>query len=244
MKINKNYTSIFTSSAALAAASMIGTTQAASVIIGNWDSNNTSSHANFTISVAADGNDWVYSWTRTGNLDGLGNTADTLSFDLRSSAFTGSSFDTVSGDLTLGTSHDYTLGGTVTTPGQHFGPGGDVDNNQSFQLSIENIVYTSGDGGSETAVFNGFSGISVYANPGGNNTYYFGTTGAEVLVPAASPVSFTTTDVLTVTSAQAGERFRDTDFSFEVEVVPIPEPSSAALLGIGLGAFVLRRRRA
>ncbi|MFC5051811.1 PEP-CTERM sorting domain-containing protein [Rubritalea spongiae] len=230
---------------AAALMSMAGVSQAAIVNAGiNWeaaDIGQSGETNQFMVTVAADGNDWLYTWTKTGDLDGLGNAADTLSFNLRSSAYTGSSFDGT--DLSLGTAFDYSVGGTVTTPAdQHFGPDYDLDTNQSFQLSIENIVYTSGDGGPETAVFNGFSAISVYANPAGAQTFYVGTTGAEVLTPSGVDLGFSPVDVLTVTSTVNAKRLRDLDFSFEVAAVP--EPSSVALLGIGFGALALRRRRA
>lgn len=89
----------------------------------------------------------MFTFTQTGDLDGLGNTTDTLSFDLCHEAFVGSSFDGT--NVTLGTSFDQTLGGILIVPAnQHFGPNNDangendLDTNERFQLSIENLVYT------------------------------------------------------------------------------------------------------
>jgi hypothetical protein len=86
----------------------IGHTSADLVPAGvNWEANDdTATGSNpersfFDVTIAEDGNDIVYSWTKTADLDGLANTNDTLSFDLRYEAFTGSSFS--SQDLTLGT---------------------------------------------------------------------------------------------------------------------------------------------
>ncbi|WPJ96281.1 PEP-CTERM sorting domain-containing protein [Coraliomargarita algicola] len=231
--------------AAAASLTLAQTSNANTVSVAGWeavDLGQSGETGQFTVSVVADGNDWLYTWTKTGDLDGLGNANDTLSFQLRSSAFEGSSFS--EGDVTLGTAFDYSEGGTYTTPEyQHFGPVDDIDANQSFQLSIENINYTSGDAGDETAVFSGFSSINVFANPDGLQTFYFGTVGAQVLTPASSAVTFTTVDVLTVTSTAAAKRFRDVGFSFEVAV--IPEPGTYALLAgcFGLSAVVMRRRR-
>ncbi|BDS05875.1 hypothetical protein NT6N_09150 [Oceaniferula spumae] len=211
-----------------------GLAQSATFAITNWDGNGSdTTFSGFAVSAAvADGNDLIYTWTRSGNLDGMGPANDTLSFDLRHEAFTGSSYS--SPNVTLGNSHD--LGGVSL---QHFGPGGDLDNNQSFRLSIENIVFTQGEALGWEATFDGFSDINRF---GGSGTadYYFGTTGAETVVGGGNftgPVQ-----VLTVTSTTANSRFRNLDFAITTAEA-IPEPSSAALVGLGGLALILRRRR-
>lgn len=214
----------------------------------NWEAIDlgTSNETNqFTVTVVADGNDWLYSWTKTGDLDGLGLADDTLSFDLRSSAFTGSSYSAETGDVTLGTAFDYSVGGTVTTPvDQHFGPDYDIDTDQSFQLSIENISFTQGEALGWGASFAGFTAMGIYSDPAGTETFYIGTLGAETITPAASGLTFSSAQqVLTVTSVQNSKRIRDIDFAF---TIAIPESSSYALLAglTGLAFVMVRRRRA
>ncbi|MEM7391735.1 MAG: Ig-like domain-containing protein, partial [Verrucomicrobiota bacterium] len=166
--------------------------------VNNWDGHNIGTFATvWTVSAATNGNDVLYSWTRTGDLDGLG-TDDTLSFDLRLRTYTGSSFDGT--DVNLGTAYNVAGDTDLNPPNQHFGPNGDIDNNQSFQLSIENISYTQGEGLGWEAAFGGFTAISKY---GGDSDYYVGAADAEVFLaqgdgdfPFTGPL-----DVLTVTSS-------------------------------------------
>ncbi|WP_162030973.1 MULTISPECIES: PEP-CTERM sorting domain-containing protein [unclassified Lentimonas] len=184
--------------------------------------------------------------TRTGDLDG-GTVDDTLTFDLRLKGFTGSSY--TSPDVTLGTAYDLSADwdsvydattNPVPTPLQHFGPGGDIDNNQSFQLSIENIFFDQGEGDGWAATFDGFSAISKYGTD--NTTYYFGTTAAEsIFMTGDGDAGFSgPVDVLTVTATANGNRFRDLDFAF---TTAIPEPGTYALLpGLTGLAFVMARR--
>ncbi len=215
---------------------MNGLASAAVVSVNNWDGHQTGTYASvWTISAAADGNDVVYSWSRTGNLDGLG-TNDTLSFDLRHEAFTGSSFS--SPNVTLGSSFD--LGGATN---QHFGPNGDLDNNQSFRLSIENITFTQGEGLGWEATFNGFSDMAKFISEA--EDVYIGTTDAEIVSAAGVPLS-SPLQVLTVSmiGSDNANRFRDFDFAFTTaEAAAVPEPSSFAALIGGIGLLAFRRRR-
>ena len=222
---------------------MAGASQASVLTALNWDSNNASNtpgvvYQQFTVTSAVDGNDILYSWTRTGNLDG-GTVNDTLSFDLRAKAWTGSSFDGT--DVTLGTS--YNLGNDYSgtgTPNQHFGPSGDIDNNQSFQLSMENISFTQGEALGWVATFDGFSAISKYAAEA--ETVYFGTAGAEVRTADGAAQNFTgPLQVLTVSmiGSDNNNRFRDVDFSF---TTAIPEPATLGMVAAFGGGILFIRR--
>ena len=211
---------------------MAGVAQASVLTVSNWDGHNTNTYMTvWTVTAAADGNDILYSWSRTGDLDGLGGADDTLTFDLRHKAFTGSSFS--SPDVTLGTSFD--LAGAAA---QHFGPGGDLDNNQSFQLSIESISFTQGESLGWVASFDGFTDLAKYTTE--DETVYFGTIGAEVVTNSA--VTFPSAQqVLTVSmiGSDNGNRFRDLDFSV---TTAIPEPATLGLVAfMGGGLFFIRR---
>ncbi|MEI6891521.1 MAG: PEP-CTERM sorting domain-containing protein [Pontiella sp.] len=220
----------------------VGAAQASVISLINWHGNLANDAGEdfnqFTVSSAIDGNDIVYSWSRTGDLDGQG-MEDTLSFDLRLKAWTGSSYAAL--DVTLGTA--YNLGADysgVGSPSQHFGPGGDLDNNQSFQLSLENINFTQGEELGWTASFDGFSVISKY---GGASNFYVGTTGAEAFLSQGNGnLGFTgPLDVLTITSIGVNNsRFRSLGFSF---TTAIPEPTSLGLIAAFGGGIIFVRRR-
>ena len=208
---------------------MAGTVRASVLTVNNWDGNNVSSNWNqWAVSAASNGNDIVYSWSRTGNLDG-GTVNDTLSFDLRLKAWTGSSFDGT--NVTLGTVYNIAGDKNLSTnaPNQHFGSGGDLDNNQSFQLGIENISFTQGEGNGWVAGFDGFSAVSRFAGEAGD-TFYFGIDHAETItttntvanMPYAAPVQ-----VLTVTATDNNNRFRDLDFSFTT-TEPVLSPTASS----------------
>ncbi|MDF7826806.1 hypothetical protein P4B35_22455 [Pontiellaceae bacterium B12227] len=221
---------------------MAGAAQATVISVANWDGNNASDtgvvYNQFTVTSAVDGNDILYSWTRTGNLDG-GTINDTLSFDLRLEAWTGSSY--TSPDVTLGTA--YNLGNDYTgtgSPQQHFGPGGDLDNNQSFQLSIENVSFTQGEALGWGATFDGFSAISKFIAE--SEDVYFGADNAEVVNVATANQPFTgPLQVLTVSmiGSDNNNRFRDLDFSF---TTAIPEPAVLSFIAIFGGGLLVSRR--
>lgn len=213
---------------------LAGATHASVLSVINWDGNNTGTYFSvWNVTAAADGNDVVYSWTRTGDLDGLGTADDTLTFDLRHKAFTGSSYSDP--DVTLGTS--YNLGGATD---QHFGPAGDLDNNQSFRLSMEKISFTQGEALGWTATFDGFSAISKY---GSDANYYVGIDDAEVFLaqgdgtfPFTGPL-----DTLVITSSGLNNsRFRDLGFSY---TTGIPEPATLGLVALFGGGILFVRRR-
>ncbi len=210
-----------------------GAVNAATINFNNFAGNATTSGI-FAVSSAIDGNDVVYTFTGTGDIDGLGGSNDTFTFDLRHEAFTGSSLS--GSDVILGTSFD--LAGSTE---QHFGPANDLDNNQSFQLSIENINFVQGEGLGYVASFDGFTDFDKFINEA--EDVYFGTTNAIVVNAADVPIPGGSQEVLTVSiiGGDAGNRFRNLDFGFTVDA--IPEPSSTALFGLGCLAMTLRRQR-
>lgn len=226
---------------------MAGAAQAKVINITNWDGNNASVEGltypfEWNVKAADSGNDVLYTFTRTGDLDDIGASDDTLTFDLRLKAWTGSSFDGT--DVTLGTvydlSGDWDSSVAANTPQQHFGPGGDIDNNQSYQLSMENISFVQGENLGWDAAFDGFSAISKYGTD--NTTYYFGTTEAEsVFMTGDGDTVFSgPLDILTVTATANGNRFRDLDFGF---TTAIPEPATLGLVvAFGGGILFVRRR--
>lgn len=198
-----------------------------------------------------DGTDSIFTFTFVGDLDGTGIANDTFTYDLRLEAYTGSTFDPATGDVTLGTVYDLTQDGAPTSTNQHFGPGFDIDADQSFAVSIENISYVRGEVASgvfafvdQTFSFDGFTEASRFG-VNAANTLYAGEAGAEVLNPAAADIGFTPTTDLVITSAAGSSRVRDLDFSFTVgEALAIPEPTSSLLLGLAGLAFTVRRKRA
>ena len=131
--------------------------------------------------VSSFGDPTTYSFTLVNDLDG-GGVDDTLTFDFVYTIYTGSTIS--GGDVTLGTTQ------TIASPGNlHFGqyPTGDPNTNamlpgDSFRLSIQNISYTNGEGGSRAAVrFLGFERFTKYGGSSDGQDLRLGTTSTTTL---------------------------------------------------------------
>ncbi|MEP4049863.1 MAG: putative Ig domain-containing protein [Luteolibacter sp.] len=170
------------------------------------------SDPNVSMTVAADGNDAVMSLSITNqNFDGIGGNNDTLSWDVRIKGYTGGSY-TLNGNNSaaqLGTSVP------VGTIDNEFGVSGTdlrfVDDRESIQYSVENVVLISD--AIATAQFEGFDELW-----GTTGTYILGNgpSGLESKTLAANgelPLSPAT--VLTLTST-GKERLRDPGGDFTI----------------------------
>ena len=230
------YSKFLTSSAL--AAGLLGAALSAQAVthdVINWGPSTTGTYVDWSIASSADGDDVLYTFTQTGDMDGLGSIDDTLSIVLRHEGFTGSSFDGT--DVTLGTSFNL----NIAALGDNFGPDGDIDNNQSFQVSIDSVSFVQGESLGWVATFDGFSQILSTTSLGVVN--YMGTVGAQTItgITGNQQLNLADLEVLTLTATSNNNRFRSLDFSVTTAV---PEPATYALLGglLALGFVMVRRR--
>lgn len=164
-------------------------------------------NANVKIAKAADGADVVYSFSiENQDLDGVGGSNDSLTWDIRYRGFRG-------GDVTLSS---VKLGeqAQVFSSDEYFGVSNKryVDEADSIQFSVENVVLKS-DGGAKVQ-FNGFDGLY-----GSNDSYVFGV-GEKALESQVTEddedFSFAPTKLLTLSCPTDKFRVRNLKGSFTV----------------------------
>ncbi|MEP2774657.1 MAG: putative Ig domain-containing protein [Luteolibacter sp.] len=170
------------------------------------------SDPNVSITLAADGNDAVMSLSITNqNLDGICGDNDTLSWDVRVKGYSGGSY-------TLNGNNSAAQLGTSVPVGMidnEFGVSGTdlrfVDDRESIQYSVENVVLTTD--AIATAQFDGFDGLWATT---GSYILGIGPSGLESKTLAANgELSLSPATVLTLTST-GKERLRDLDGDFTI----------------------------
>jgi len=203
-------------------------------------------NSGYTITPTTVGNEVIYDFTQTGDLDGLGIADDTFSFTVTATYLEGTTFDGTT--LTLGTT-----AGTVTTSGTgglNWGSG-DSDEGDSLVFSLSGVSYTRGENGKNDVIFNGFTQTlsagnnnvtDIVIGEGTDFVLYDDATRFTDLDNTVTDTSQYVYNYITRESGGAIVSLRDLDFSFQLEDT-IPEPSSAALLGLGGLALIARRRR-
>jgi hypothetical protein len=159
-----------------------------------------------TLSKEVDGLDLIYSFSIINqDFDGAGGYNDSLAWDIRIEGF-------ANGQVTCnGNDSSVNLGNEAQVHGStyYFGVGSDfyVNQDESIQFSIENVVMTAG--ANSTVEFNGFDGIFGIAN-----SYIFGvgSSGLESKVITEN-ADFTFPPLTTLTLSCSGEKFRIRDLS-------------------------------
>jgi hypothetical protein len=211
---------------------VVALAQGAIITVGGFDANGGGSgytsggdSGTFAVATSFDGNSTIYTLSDTADFDG-GGTDDTFSFDVVYTIYKDSTI--LAGNVTLGTS--VALVDPISN--SHFGQDyvGDASANyfvpgDSFTLSIENIVFTSGEGGFDS-LFTGFNSVKKFG--GGDQDLYIGTTGystATVGAATASTVALGGVLDLAVTTSvldpvTADQRLRDLNFTFETQAIP------------------------
>ncbi|WP_168442098.1 PEP-CTERM sorting domain-containing protein [Pontiella desulfatans] len=170
----------------------------------------------------------VYSYELTNlDLDGEGDSADTMSWDVVFSAFETSTV--ASEQVTPGTQVMAAYDGTEF----NVGAGSTTwAANESIQFSVDNIVLSDAN---YEATFDGFTKLWLTAG-----TYYLGT-GADTteFTTAQETYTFSSAQDVLVLTAQASERNRNLSGTFTV----IPEPATLGLVVAFGGGIIFVRRR-
>jgi hypothetical protein len=208
-------------------------------------------------------NHYVYSFSYTGaDFDGGGN--DSLTFDIRVQGYSGNT--TVSGQATGGADQSSTSGTVIldgsaaavgTRQTDFFGVPGDMNDGDTLQFSIENLVVSAAGYGASNL---GFDGLRVEEGTSGghskiaiigvgtelterefNNGFTFNLSGNKQSVLYVSGAA------LSATAGTGASRnlwgVDNVGFDIDVDVALVPEPSSTALLGLGFTGLLLRRKR-
>ncbi|MDP4644519.1 MAG: histidine phosphatase family protein [Opitutales bacterium] len=171
----------------------------------------TARDSDVTIALAADGLDIVYSFSiENQDLDGVGDSNDSLLWDIRFRGYSGGmvSLDGNDSSVTLGSSAQ------VYSSDKYFGVSDSryVGVDDSIQFSVENVALISD--GAATVQFNGFDGLY-----GSDDSYLFGVgnRGLESKVTTDdADFRFTPQSVLTLSCPEGKFRVRDLTGSFTV----------------------------
>jgi len=196
---------------------MIG--QAAMLAVNNIDPGTTS----VVDSIA---NTVTTSYTQTGDLDGLSDVPDTLTFDIVAT---------------------YSNGGTASVSNVNYG---DINPTNTVSFALTNVVYTRGNNYTNNVFSSDITAVGHFGSNNGTREFTVGNAPntAIVIQPRFNVIDFAALGVDPVVTLDVGNNtvtFRDVDVLFDLDMstVAIPEPSRVLLSVLGLAEITLRRRR-